>query len=70
MVLAEALFAELLSSKAARVLLHGDPHHYNIVQASPARDGWPAIDPKGVVGEPAYEAEVLAALLNGQGWRH
>jgi streptomycin 6-kinase len=55
---AEALFAELLSSMGEPVLLHGDLHHYNILAAE--REPWLAIDPKGIVGEPAYE---LGALL-------
>lgn len=50
---AEALFAELLPSQAKPVLLHGDLHHWNILRAS--RAPWLALDPKGVVGEPAYE---------------
>ena len=50
---AESLFAELLSSSDAPVLLHGDLHHWNILAA--ARAPWLAIDPKGVAGEPAYE---------------
>lgn len=50
---AESLFADLLRSMAEPVLLHGDLHHYNILSAE--REPWLAIDPKGVVGEPAYE---------------
>lgn len=50
---AERLFAELLSSQEEQVLLHGDLHHENILSAT--RAPWLAIDPKGVVGEPAYE---------------
>lgn len=50
---AESLFAELLASSAPPVVLHGDLHHWNILRAG--RDRWLAIDPKGVVGEPAYE---------------
>jgi len=50
---AERLFAELNASADAPVVLHGDLHHYNILAAG-AR-GWLAIDPKGLVGEPAYE---------------
>jgi streptomycin 6-kinase len=55
--LAESLFAELLASQATPVVLHGDLHHYNILQAE--REPWLAIDPKGVVGEPAYEVGAL-----------
>ena len=50
---AERQFAELLSSMAEPVLLHGDLHHANVLAA--ARDPWLAIDPKGIVGEPAYD---------------
>jgi streptomycin 6-kinase len=59
---AESLFAELLASQAAPVLLHGDLHHDNILSAT--RAPWLAIDPTGVVGEPAYE--VGALLRNWQ----
>ncbi len=51
---AERLFVELSASAAAPVLLHGDLHHDNILAAGP-RD-WLAIDPKGLIGEPACEA--------------
>jgi streptomycin 6-kinase len=54
---AEALFSELLASSAPPVVLHGDLHHWNILRAD--RDRWLAIDPKGVVGEPAYEVGAL-----------
>ena len=56
---AEALFDELLASQSEPVLLHGDLHHLNILSAR--RQPWLAIDPKGVVGEPAYG---VAALLH------
>ena len=58
---AETLFAELLASSAAPVLLHGDLHHDNILSAQ--RQPWLAIDPKGVVGEPAYEVGALLRNL-------
>ena len=54
---AESLFAELLGSSAEPVLLHGDLHHGNVLAA--AREPWLAIDPKGLVGEPAYEVGAL-----------
>ena len=54
---AEALFAELIPSQAEPVLLHGDLHHGNILAAR--RRPWLAIDPKGVVGEPAYDTGAL-----------
>lgn len=58
---AERLFAELSASMAEPVLLHGDLHHENILAAT--RQPWLAIDPKGLVGEPAYEP---GALLRNQ----
>ncbi len=54
---AEQLFDELLASSDAPILLHGDLHHYNILDAG--SDKWLAIDPKGVIGEPCYEAGAL-----------
>ncbi len=54
---AERLFADLLGSMDAPVLLHGDLHHWNILAAE--RRPWLAIDPKGIVGEPAYEVGAL-----------
>jgi streptomycin 6-kinase len=54
---AESLFGDLLGSMAEPVLLHGDLHHRNIVAAR--RKPWLALDPKGVVGEPAYEVGAL-----------
>jgi streptomycin 6-kinase len=54
---AETLFADLAASAAPPVLLHGDLHHQNILAAE--REPWLAIDPKGVVGEPAYEVGAL-----------
>jgi streptomycin 6-kinase len=56
---AEGLFAELLASQDEPAVLHGDLHHYNVLAAR--REPWLAIDPKGVVGEPAYDT---AALLH------
>lgn len=50
---AESIFFDLLSSMEDSALLHGDLHHRNILKAQ--RDPWLAIDPKGVVGDPAYE---------------
>jgi streptomycin 6-kinase len=54
---AESLFADLLASQAAPVLLHGDLHHENILSAE--RAPWLAIDPQGIIGEPAYEVGAL-----------
>jgi len=57
---AAALFGELDTSQAGRVLLHGDLHHENILYDD--ERGWLAIDPKGEVGELAYE--IAAPLRN------
>jgi streptomycin 6-kinase len=57
---AERLFVRLAETQAPRRVLHGDLHHDNIL-LDQAR-GWLAIDPKGVLGEPAYEFG--AALRN------
>ena len=38
-------------------LLHGDMHHANIL--SSYRDNWLAIDPKGLVGPPVYDAATV-----------
>lgn len=54
---AERLFADLLASMEAPVLLHGDLHHENILAAE--RQPWLAIDPKGMTGEPAYEVGAI-----------
>ena len=50
---AEGLLREFAASRAEPVLVHGDLHHYNILSAE--RVPWLAVDPKGVVGDPAYD---------------
>ena len=50
---------ELISSQGEPVLLHGDLHHYNILQH---QSEWLAIDPKGIMGE--REFEIGAFLRN------
>jgi len=54
---AKRLRDELLATADSQVLLHGDLHHGNVLQS---KDGWVAIDPKGYVGDPAFD---LAAYL-------
>ena len=61
---AGALFRELHDSMETPLLLHGDLHHENILRSG--RGDWLAIDPKGVVGELAYEAGAL--LRNPLPW--
>lgn len=50
---------QLLQNAAPDVFLHGDLHHDNILQNG---NDWVVIDPKGVIGEPAYE--VAAFICN------
>ena len=57
---AESMLQELLAQKNEPVLLHGDLHHWNILSAE--RESWLAIDPKGVVGDPAYELGPFIAV--------
>ena len=49
----ERLFIELCDSAAEPVVLHGDLHYGNVLSSD--REGWLAIDPKGVIGEPCYD---------------
>ena len=60
--LGQRVYADLCASQGERFLLHGDLHHDNILEDE-AR-GWLAIDPKGVVGELAYET---GAMLRNPG---
>ncbi len=48
---AASLYADLATSQDAPRLIHGDLHHENVLLD--AGRGWLAIDPKGVLGEPA-----------------
>ena len=57
---AVSLRAELLADNISPRLLHGDFHHENVLTAQ--RQPWLALDPKGVIGDPAYE--VGAYLYN------
>jgi len=49
---AKHLRDDLLKSTTKEVLLHGDLHHDNILKNG---DGWLVIDPKGFIGDPAFE---------------
>lgn len=53
----------LIDTTRRNTLLHGDLHHGNILQHG---DGWVAIDPKGVVGDPAFD--VTGFIRNPVGW--
>ena len=54
---AAGLFGELCASSLGKVVLHGDLHHDNVLQAT--REPWLAIDPHDVVGDPGYETGAL-----------
>ena len=54
---AESIYREFTASITELMLLHGDLHHENILSAE--RQPWLALDPKGVIGEPAYEVGAL-----------
>jgi streptomycin 6-kinase len=61
---AAKLFDELCASAPGRVLLHGDLHHDNVLQAS--REPWLAIDSKGITGDPTFDC--AAMLYNPYPW--
>lgn len=54
---AASSYRALLESSPPPALLHGDLHHGNVLSSD--RGGWLAIDPKGVVGDPAFEPSAL-----------
>jgi len=49
---ATGIALKLFDKPTAQVPLHGDLHHDNILSSD---RGWLAIDPKGLLGDPAYE---------------
>lgn len=56
------LCRRLLATSPPGVFLHGDLHHGNILRG---REGWVVIDPKGLVGDPAFEA---VSFLSNPEW--
>jgi streptomycin 6-kinase len=54
----------LLATSTESYVLHGDCHHFNILSAT--REPWMAIDPKGIVGERAYE--IASFVYNPHGF--
>ncbi|HWA84183.1 MAG TPA: aminoglycoside phosphotransferase family protein [Fimbriimonadaceae bacterium] len=54
---AQRVAVRLLATTLSTRLLHGDLHHYNLLQDG---DDWVSVDPKGVVADPAVE---IAAFL-------
>ena len=57
---AAALRDDPLADPPERVVVHGDLHHANVLSSDPR--GWLAIDPKGPIGEKAFD--VPSYLLN------
>lgn len=55
----EGLLPDLFADAKEPVVLHGDCHHFNILDSE---RGWLVIDPKGVIGAAEYEPAPL--LLN------
>jgi streptomycin 6-kinase len=53
---ARAALERLMDTAPEPVVLHGDLHHGNLLRGP---NGWVAIDPHGLVGEPAYDAGPL-----------
>ncbi len=49
---ASGIALKLFDRPSANIALHGDLHHDNILSSD---RGWLAIDPKGLMGDPAYE---------------
>ncbi|AST94202.1 hypothetical protein BC6307_02520 [Sutcliffiella cohnii] len=54
------LFKQLHKTIDQQYILHGDLHHYNILQSD--NNEWKIIDPKGLVGDREYD--VIQFLLN------
>ena len=54
LVWAAALARDLLANQNPVLPLHGDLHHENIISQDGA--SWHAIDPHGLIGDPAYDA--------------
>ncbi len=56
---AAAVLRELLQDGRDRVLLHGDLHYGNVLSSD--RAGYLLIDPKGAIGEPAFDIGYLVS---------
>lgn len=59
---ASGIALKLFDRPTAQIPLHGDLHHDNIMSSD---RGWLAIDPKGLLGDPAYE--LANAFINPAG---
>ncbi|WP_045518422.1 aminoglycoside phosphotransferase family protein [Neobacillus niacini] len=58
--LAEEFFQQVMETSEGPQLLHGDLHHENILYSE--ENGWMAIDPKGVTGDPYFD--ITSFLIN------
>lgn len=59
-------FERLGSFGADEVLLHGDFHPANVLRAR--REPWLAVDPKPLVGDPAFDTAQLLLNFRGRNW--
>lgn len=59
-------FERLGTSASAEVLLHGDFHPANVLRAG--REPWLAVDPKPLVGDPAFDTAQLLLNFRGRDW--
>lgn len=59
----DPLLSELLETAPDPVFLHGDLHHANVLRHG---DRWIVIDPKGLVGDPAFEPTAFMRNPLGQ----
>jgi streptomycin 6-kinase len=59
---ASGIALKLFDRPSAQIPLHGDMHHDNVLSSD---RGWLAIDPKGLIGDPAYD--VANVFINPKG---
>ncbi|UJW85133.1 aminoglycoside phosphotransferase family protein [Devosia sp. SL43] len=62
---ASGIAFKLFDRPSAQIPLHGDIHHDNILSSD---RGWLAIDPKGLIGDPAYD--LANVFINPKGAAH
>jgi streptomycin 6-kinase len=59
---ASRVASHLFATTERTVLLHGDLHHFNLLADG---ERWVAIDPKGLVGDPAHEVSAFMRNVVG-----
>ncbi len=62
---ANGIALKLFDRPSAQIPLHGDMHHDNVLSSD---RGWLAIDPKGLIGDPAYDLANI--FINPKGAAH